>query len=84
MKDIKQMAFEWIKTFSNSSSFLSSKRIERFLVFITMLGASAVFLFKNIFSCGIDSTGLMIVVAGWLGYAGFNIIQGKKDETGTT
>jgi hypothetical protein len=22
----------------------------------------------------------MIVVAGWLGYAGFNIVQGKKDN----
>ena len=78
------MFIEWVKTFSNNPSFLSSKRIERFLIFLTMLVASAVFLFKNIFSCGIDSTGLMIVVGGWLGYAGFNIVQGRKDETGTT
>jgi hypothetical protein len=37
------------------------------------------FLFKNISSGKLSAGDLMIVVVGWLGYAGFNIIQGKKN-----
>lgn len=81
LEKIKNLVSEWLNTFSNKPSFLSSKRIERFLVFTVMLVSSAYFLFKNINACGIDSTGLMIVVGGWLGYAGFNVIQGRKDST---
>lgn len=69
-------------TFSNKGSLFSSKRIERFVIFSAMLGATIVWLRNNI-GCGkVSSTELMIVVAGWMAYAGFNVIQGKKDKTG--
>lgn len=73
------LIYEWILTFSNKKSLLSSKRIERFLVFTAMLTLSSAFLIKAIWTCTITATDLMIVVSLWLGYAGFNTIQVKKD-----
>ena len=58
---------------------MSSKRIERFFVFMSMLILSCTFLVKAIWTCTITATDLMIVVSLWLGYAGFNTIQVKKD-----
>lgn len=70
---------ELINTFSNKPGFFSSKRLERFAVFTTMLVASAIWLYQSIFACKLSAGDLMIVVGGWLAYAGFNIVQGKKD-----
>ena len=70
---------QFLLTFSDKKSLYSSKRIERFAVFTTMLTASGMFLFKNISSEKLSAGDLMIVVVGWLGYAGFNTIQGKKN-----
>ncbi len=80
--DIKSLFGEWIKTFSNKASFLSSKRIERFVIFSTMLLLTIVFLGKGIFECSILATDFAIVVTLWLGLAGFNTIQGRKDKNG--
>lgn len=77
---IKTIVIEWFKTFSNKPSFISSKRIERFAVFSTMLACSIYFLIKAITACSITATDLMIVIVGWLSYAGFNTIQGRKDN----
>ena len=71
--------YQILLTFSDIKSLFSSKRFERFAVFTTMLSASAMFLFKNISSGKLSAGDLMIVVVGWLGYAGFSIIQGKKN-----
>lgn len=73
------LVYEWLLTFSNKKSLLSSKRIERFLVFTAMLVISCVFLIKAIYTCTLSATDLMIVVSIWLGYAGFNTVQVKKD-----
>jgi uncharacterized membrane protein len=78
---IKKAFIEIVKTFSNKTSFLSSKRIERFFVFITMLSISIYYLVKSIYYSEISSVDFMIVVGGWLGYNGFSIIQGKKEKT---
>jgi hypothetical protein len=80
MNKINEYIHEWLQTFSNEKSHFSSKRLERFAIFSSMLGATIVFLASHIFKCDFTSTELMIVVAGWLGYAGFNIVQGKKDN----
>lgn len=72
---------EWLNTFSNKPSFLSSKRIERFFAFTIMLAATTYYLFKGIYNWEINSTDLMVIVAGWLGYNGFSIVQGRKDNT---
>jgi len=70
---------EFLMTFSNNKSLFSSKRIERFAIFLTMLVASGMFLFKGVLSEKLSAGDLMIVVVGWLGYAGFNTIQGKSN-----
>jgi hypothetical protein len=46
-----------------------------------MLAATTYYLFKGVYNWEISSTDLMLIVAGWLGFAGFNVIQGRKDNT---
>jgi hypothetical protein len=80
------MTFKWffkelLLTLSNQKSFFSSKKIERFFAFGTMLLSANVYLWYHIFQCTLTSTDLMIVVGGFLGYAGFSIIQSRKDKT---
>lgn len=80
-KDIaKRILIELAGTFSNKKSFLSSKRIERFFIFCTMLSLTIGYLLKQIFTCGISSTDFMLVIVGWLGYAGFNTIKSRQDQ----
>ena len=80
IEQIRTAFIEWIRTFSNTPSLLSSKRIERFLAFTCMLVPSVYYLIKGIYNWEIDSTNLMVVVAGWLGYGGFNTVQSRKDK----
>lgn len=75
---MKHFIYEFFLTLSDKKSFFSSKRIERFAIFFTMLTASGMFLFQGIFGNKLSASDLMIVVVGWLGYAGFNTIQGKN------
>lgn len=70
----------FLDTFTNKKSRYSSKRFERFAVFVSMLIATDIFLVMAIFKCSISATDLMIVCGGWLAYAGFNIVQGRKDK----
>ena len=70
-------------TFSNKKSLLSSKRIERFVVFSTMLAVTLFFLVKNIWKCELNATDFAIVIGLWMGYAGFNTVQIKKDSNET-
>lgn len=70
----------FLDTLTNKPSRFSSKRIERFAVFTSMLIATDIYLVMAIFKCSISATDLMIVCGGWLAYAGFNIIQGRKDK----
>jgi len=80
MNTIKELIREWLLTFSDKKSWLSSKRLERFALFVVALCASAYFLFKGIYNWEITSTDLIIVTATLFGYAGFATIQGKKNE----
>ena len=77
--NLKQLVFEWVKTFSNKSSFLSSKRIERFTIFGVMLSLTIVFIVNSIIKCTLTAVDFTIVISVWLGLAGFNVIQGRKD-----
>ena len=70
----------FLDTFTNKQSRYSSKRFERFAVFVSMLIATDIYLVMAIFKCSISATDLMIVCGGWLAYAGFNIVQGRKDK----
>jgi len=77
--NLKELVFEWVKTFSNKSSFLSSKRIERFTIFGVMLSLTIVFIVNSIIKCTLTAVDFTIVISVWLGLAGFNVIQGRKD-----
>jgi len=79
--NLKELLHEWLLTFSNKQSNLSSKRLERFALFVVALGASAFYLFKGVYNWELTSTDLIIVTATLFGYAGFATIQGKKDES---
>lgn len=72
---------ELLLTFSNQKSFFSSKRIERFAIFSTMLIATICYLAMAILKCDIGATDFVIIVTMWLGYAGFNTVRIKKDNT---
>jgi small neutral amino acid transporter SnatA (MarC family) len=74
------LVYEWLLTFSNKPSFFASKKIERFVILASMLVLTDLFLLKAIWTCSITSTDLMIVVGGWLTYAGFGMIQNRKDK----
>ena len=74
----------FLDTFTNKQSRYSSKRFERFAVFVSMLIATDIYLVMAIFKCSISATDLMIVCGGWLAYAGFNIVQGRKDKDNGT
>jgi len=77
--NFEELVFEWVKTFSNKSSFLSSKRIERFTIFGVMLSLTIVFIVNSIIKCTLTAVDFTIVISVWLGLAGFNVIQGRKD-----
>ena len=77
---IKELIREFILTFSNRQSNLSSKRLERFALFVVALGASAFYLFKGVYNWELTSTDLLIVVAALFSYAGFNSVLGSKEN----
>ena len=81
---MKELIKEWLLTFSEKKSNISSKRLERFALFTLSLSACAYYLFKGIYHWSIGSSDLLIIVATLLGYAGFNTVIAKKDENNET
>lgn len=79
METIKKIIKEWLMTFSNKPSTLSSKRLERFAIFTVMLFLTTCYLINSMIKCSIGAIDFMIIITGWLGYAGFNTVQIKKD-----
>lgn len=75
---IYNLIWELILTFSNKKSLFASKRIERFIVFSTMLWATVIYLHYHIKT--LTSTEFMAIVIGWLGYGGFTMVQNSKDR----
>lgn len=83
MDTIKYYIHQLILTLSNQPSFFSSKRLERFSIFISTLIAYNVYVWKRMDQANFTASEFMIVTGGFLAYAGFNIIQGKKDPIPT-
>lgn len=80
-KDIaKRILIELAGTFSNKKSFLSSKRIERFLAFTNMLVLTNIFTIRSIQRNSLTTLDLMIIVGGWLSYVGFIIVKSRQDQ----
>ena len=65
-------------TLSNNKSFLSSKRVERMILFNAALGIAVCYVWYNRADI---TTGEVIAISGTLfGYAGFNTIMGTQDK----
>lgn len=72
------LKYEFLATFSNRKSFFSSKKIERFITFITFLILSVIYITKNINS--LSATDFIQIVGLWLAYGGYNSYQILKDK----
>lgn len=80
-KDIaKRILIELAGTFSNKKSFLSSKRIERFLAFTNMLVLTNIFVLRTLERNALTTIDFMIIVGGWLSYVGFIIVKSRQDQ----
>ena len=69
---------EVILTFSNKKSLLSSKKIERFIVFNVFLVLSILYVWKNIDT--LESRDFIEITLVWLAYGGYNSFMNLKDR----
>lgn len=69
---------EFILTLSNRKSLFSSKKIERFIVFTTMITISLVYLVMNM--RGMDALDFIQVVGLFLAYGGYNSLMTLRDR----
>jgi hypothetical protein len=64
--------------FSNKPSLISSKKVERFLTFLSFLTITIIFLIKNFNK--IEAPTLLEITGVWLTYGGYNSIMNYKDK----
>ncbi len=69
---------EVILTFSNKKSLLSSKKIERFIVFNVFLVLTILYIWKNIDD--LESRDFIEITLVWLAYGGYNSFMNMKDR----
>jgi hypothetical protein len=69
---------EVILTFSNKKSLLSSKKIERFIVFNVFLVLTILYVWKNIDD--LESRDFIEITLVWLAYGGYNSFMNMKDR----
>ena len=67
-----------ILTFSNKKSLLSSKKIERFIVFNVFLVLTILYVWKNIDD--LESRDFIEITLVWLAYGGYNSFMNMKDR----
>lgn len=77
---IKQGLKEWLKTFSQQKSFLSSKKIERFsFVALTEVIVLGTFIYL-IHAKTLTATDAVILISPLLVSAGYNLVQTEKEK----
>lgn len=69
---------EVILTFSNKKSLLSSKKIERFIVFNVFLVLTILYVWKNIDT--LEARDFIEITLVWLAYGGYNSFMNLKDR----
>lgn len=69
---------EFILTFSNKSSFFSSKKFERFIVFNVFIIITVIYLAFHIKT--MDALSFIEVIAIWLTYGGANSVLLQRDK----
>lgn len=75
---MKEIFNEFLLTFSNKPSFLSSKKLERFAVFTVFLTLSVIYLSLHIKD--ISAGDFAIFLGAWLGYGGVNSLLLQRDK----
>jgi len=74
----KSLWQEFLLTFSNQKSLLSSKKIERFITFLVFLTLSIIYISFNIRT--MSAFDFIQILGIWLSYAGFNTFQLRKQQ----
>lgn len=74
----KKVICDLYATLSNNKSFLSSKRIERLVLFWAAVGISVCYVYYN--RTTITTTEIIMICTMLFGYAGFNTVMGNKDK----
>jgi len=69
---------ELLLTFSSEKSRFSSKKIERFIIFVFFLTMTAIYMIMNIRT--MEAWDFVEITALWLGFAGFNSIMTHRDR----
>jgi ABC-type enterochelin transport system permease subunit len=69
---------EIVLTFSNKKSLLSSKKIERFIVFNVFLVLTVLYVWKNIDT--LESRDFIEITLVWLAYGGYNSFMSFRDK----
>jgi hypothetical protein len=77
-ENFKKAFLEWIKTFSNEKSFLSAKRINRFVLTATGLGLTIFVVIYN--KDKFTATDNMIVIGPLFVYAGYEVSKTEKEK----
>lgn len=75
---IKEVCTDLYATLSNNKSFLSSKRIERLVLFGVAVGISICYVWYN--RSTIATTEIIMICTMLFGYAGFNTVMENKDK----
>jgi len=74
----KNFIDEVILTFSNRKSLLSSKKIERFIIFNVFLVLTTFYVWSNISK--LEPRDFIEIILVWLGYGGYNSFMSFKDK----
>ncbi len=69
---------EMILTLSNKKSLLSSKKIERFIIFNVFLFLTIIFIWKKIDT--IEARDFIEIMIVWLSYGGYNSFMNFRDR----
>lgn len=69
---------EIVLTFSNRKSLLSSKKIERFIIFNVFLFLTIIFIWKKIDT--IEARDFIEIMIVWLSYGGYNSFMNFRDR----
>ena len=69
---------EIVLTFSNKKSLLSSKKIERFIVFNVFLVLTVLYVWKNIDT--LEARDFIEITLVWLAYGGYNSFMSFRDK----
>lgn len=78
---IKGVVVDLYSTLSNDKTFLSSKRVERMLLFSAALGIAVCYVWYN--RSDITTTEVIAICTMLFTYAGFNVYMGNKDKKDT-